>query len=708
MKNISTPVRRLDAADKTAGYTKYIADMDFGDMLYGKFFRSARSRARILSVKKPVLPDGYYIVDKDDIPGENAIHMINADWPVFADDTVRFQGQSIALVVGPDKRTIEKIISEIEVEYEDLPGVFSIDDSLALKGGALHGKDNCYGDYNLVKGDPEKAFSQASQIYENVYETGMQEHIYMETQGVVGLWKDNKVHIHGSLQCPFYVRHAVTPALGTGDDGVRVIQAPTGGAFGGKEHFPDILTTALAVAVTRIRKTIAIFFEREEDIVNSVKRHPSRIKIRTALDKDGNITAMDIDSILEGGAFESCSCIVLQRTVFHGTGVYNIPNTKIRGRAVATNNVPFDAFRGFGAPQAIFALESHMTHLAELAGIDTLEYKRRHFLKKGDITITNGEIHEDVKLNEMITRAKEMSDYDRKIKEYDRGGSRGIGLSLFNHGGAFTGNGEKEIINANVKVRKLKDNRVEIYVSNVEMGQGLQTTFSKIAAQILERPIEDMIYIQPDTDVVPDSGPTVASRSIVIVGTLVGKAAAKLKDQWIDGEEITVWQEYESPKNVIPWDQATMQGDAYPSYSWGVNAVEVEFDKVTCEVKIVGAWNVFDVGVPIDSLVVEGQIEGGLVQSLGWAYLEKMEVKEGRIQQRTMADYVIPTSLDVPVIENDFVLNPYEDGIFGAKGAGEIVHNGGAPAFLEAVQMAAGGRFYSIPLTPEKIMEKLK
>ncbi|MBI9097936.1 MAG: xanthine dehydrogenase family protein, partial [Spirochaetaceae bacterium] len=693
---------------KTAGYTKYIADMDFGDVLYGKFFRSSRSRARIIRVKKPALPDGYYIVDKDDVPGENAIHMINADWPVFADDMVRFQGQSIALVVGPDRKTLEEIVSGFEVEYEDLPGVFSIDDSLALKGGALHGSDNCFGDYNLEKGDPDKAFAEADRIYENSYETGIQEHIYMETQGVVGLWKDGKVNIHGSLQCPFYVRHAVTPVLGTGDEGVRVIQAPTGGAFGGKEHFPDILTTALAVAVTKLKKKIAIFFEREEDIVCSVKRHPSRIRIRTALDKKGNITAIDIDSILDGGAFESCSCIVLQRTVFHATGVYSIPNTRCRGRVVATNHVPFDAFRGFGAPQAIFAIESHMTHLAELAGVDTLEYKKRYFLKKGDVTITNGEIHENVKLNEMIARAKGMSDYDRKVSEYGTGRSRGIGLTLFNHGGAFTGNGEKEIINANVKVRKRKDNRVEFYVSNVEMGQGLHTTFSKIAAHTLEIPIEDIIYIQPDTDIVPDSGPTVASRSIVIVGTLVGKAAAKLKEQWVDGEEITVWQQYESPKNVIPWDQATMQGDAYPSYSWGVNVVEVEFDKVTCEVKIVGAWNVFDVGVPIDSLVVEGQIEGGLVQSLGWAYLEKMEIKEGRIQQRTMADYVIPTSLDVPVIKNDFVLNPYDDGVFGAKGAGEIVHNGGAPAFLEAVQMAAGAQFNSIPLTPETIMEKLK
>lgn len=707
MKNISTPVRRLDAVDKTAGYTKYIADMDFGNLLYGKFLRSTRSRARIISIKKPVLPDGYYIVDKFDIPGENAIHMINADWPVFADDIVRFQGQSIALIVGPDRKIIEEIISKFVIEYEDLPGVYSIEDSLALKGGALHGVDNCYGDFNLLKGDPDRAFSEADRIYENTYESGIQEHIYMEPQGVVGQWKDGKVNIHGSLQCPFYVRHAVTPVLGTGDEGVRVIQTPTGGAFGGKEHYPDILTTAIAVAVTKIKKSIAIFFEREEDIVNTAKRHPSRIKIRTALDKEGNITAMEIDSILEGGAFESCSCIVLQRTVFHGTGVYNVPNTRIRGRAVATNNLPFDAFRGFGAPQAFFALESHMTHLAELCGVDTLEYKERHFLKKGDVTITNGEIHENVKLPEMIARAKEMSDYDRKISQFGGESSRGIGLSLFNHGGAFTGNGEKEIIDAHVKVRKLKDNRVEFYVSNVEMGQGLHTTFSKIAAQILEIPIEDIIYIQPDTDVVPDSGPTVASRSIVIVGTLVGKAAAKLKAQWVDGEEITVWQQYESPVNVLPWDQATMQGDAYPSYSWGVNVVEVEFDRVTCEVKIVGAWNVFDVGVPIDSLVVEGQIEGGLVQSLGWAYLEKMEIKEGRIQQRTMADYVIPTSLDVPLIENDFILNPYEDGIFGAKGAGEIVHNGGAPAFLEAVQMAAGARFLSIPLTPEKIMEKL-
>ncbi len=708
MKSISTPVRRLDAVDKTAGFTKYIADIDFGDFLYGKFLRSTRARARILEVKKPHLPDGYYIIDKYDIPGENAIHMINADWPVFADEFVRFIGDSIALVVGPDRKIISNIISEIKVEYEDIPAVFTIEESLSLKGGALHGKDNCYGDYTTVKGDPEKDFARADQIYENTYETGLQEHVYMETQGVVGLWNDGKVVIHGSLQCPFYVRHSVTPVLGVNENDVRIIQVPTGGAFGGKEHYPDIMTTALAVAVTKLKRTIKIFYEREEDIVNTVKRHPSRIKIRTALDKKGNILAMDIDSIIDGGAYESCSCIVLQRVVFHATGVYDIPHVKVRGRAVVTNHVPSDAFRGFGAPQASFAIESHMNHLAEKIGMNVLDFKSRYFQKKGSVTNTYGEIHEEVKLNEMVARARIMSDYDRKIKEYGKGSTRGIGLSLFNHGGAFTGNGEKEIINANVKLRKLVDNRVEIYVSNVEMGQGLLTTFSKIAAFTLEIPIENIIFVQQDTDVVPDSGPTVASRSILIVGTLVGKASAKLKDFWKDGEEITIWQEYEPPKDVLPWDQEKLQGDAYPAYSWGVNVVEVEFDNITCEVKITGAWNVYDVGVPIDRLVVEGQIEGGLVQGLGWAYLEKMDIKNGRVQQRTMADYVIPTTLDVPVMENDFVLNPYEESAFGAKGAGEIVHNGGAPAFLEALQMAAGVQFNSIPLTPEKIMESLK
>lgn len=705
MKSISTPVRRLDAVEKTAGYTEYIADRDFGELLYGKFLRSGRARARILGIKKPALPDGYHIIDKEDIPGENAIHMLGADWPVFADGIVRFIGQSIALVVGPDRQVLEDLVGSFEVEYEDLEAVFSIDESIALKGGPLHGKDNFYGDYHLLKGDPDRAFAEADRIYENTYETGAQEHIYMEPQGFVGLWEEGKVHLHGSLQCPFYVRHAVTPVLGVKDDGVRITQAPTGGAFGGKEHYPDIISTALAVAVNKLKKNIAIFYERGEDIVNSVKRHPSRITIKTALDRAGNITAMEFDSILDGGAFESCSCIVLQRTIFHASGVYDIPHMKLRGRAVATNHIPFDAFRGFGAPQALFALETHMDHLAEMVGEEPLKFKERHFMKKGSATITNGRIHEEVKLPEIVARAKEMSGYDRKVKEYGRGGKRGIGISLFNHGGAFTGNGEKAIINAHVKVRKRKDDFVEIYVSNVEMGQGLMTTFSKIAATTLDIPLDRIVFIQPDTDVVPDSGPTVASRSVVIVGTLVGKASAKLKKQWAAGEEITVWQEYEEPGFVIPWNQQTFQGDAYPSYSWGANVVEVEFDPVTCEVSIVGAWNVYDVGVPIDSLIVEGQIEGGLVQSLGWAYLEKMEFKQGRVQQRTMADYVIPTTLDVPSIENDFVLNPYEEGAFGAKGAGEIVHNGGAPAFVAAVEMATGKQFHAIPLTPERIME---
>lgn len=704
---ISTPIRRVDAKAKTGGEARYISDIHFEGMLYAKAVRSERARARIRKITVPELPEGYFYVDSRDIPagGKNRIDMIKDDWPVFGDSEVRFIGQTISLLVGPDRRVLNDLRDRVVVEYEDLTPAFTLEEAEALKGGPIHGEDNLYTEYHLRKGDPDAAFSKAARVVEDVVSTGYQEHIYMEPQGVVARpEEDGKLGVFFSGQCPFYVRHAVAGTLGVPEEEIRVQHVITGGAFGGKEHYPDAISTPLAVAVRKVNRPVGHFFDRIEDISFTPKRHPSETRFRTALDGEGNIIGMDIDLKINAGAYESCSLVVLQRAIFSVNSVYDIPNVKIRGRAFATNNVPSDAYRGFGAPQGVFAMEMHMSHLARELGEKELDFKGRYFIKKGGLTVTNGEIHEEVKLPEMMERIDEMSGYRKKLAKYTPGKWRGVGLAFYNHGSGFTGSGEQEIIKGVVRMRKRADGLVDLLVSNVEMGQGLQTTFRKIAAMVLELPVDKVVYNDPNTDLVPDSGPTCASRSIAIVGYLVQEAAKKLKDRWGEGEAVEVSHQYARPEG-LEWDGESLQGDAYPSYGWGINVIEVEVDPLTYEVTTTGIWAVHDVGVAIDERIVEGQVDGGIIQALGYGSLEKLETKDGRFMQRTMADYTIPTTMDFPKIRSALVDNPYEYGPYGAKGAGELVFDGAAAAFADAVQMAVDRNILRIPVTPEYIME---
>jgi CO/xanthine dehydrogenase Mo-binding subunit len=707
MPRLSDPVPRVDAAEKASGSALYLDDIRIEGMLYARIIRSTRPRATILAVRYPEPPDGYAFIDARHIPpgGTNGTLMIRDDWPIFADREVRFRGQTIALVVGPDRGTLASLAGRTEVDYETLVPVFTIEESLARVGGPIHGTDNLFADYHLRKGDPEAAFRAAAQVIEEEFRTGWQEHIYMEPQGCIASWKDGRLTLHASTQCPYYLRKAVAHALGCGKENVRVIAAHTGGGFGGKEHYPDVLATSAAVASRALGRPVKLVLDRQEDIQTTVKRHPSWIRIRTALDAVGGILGMDIDTRLAAGAFETCSSVVLQRSIFTSTGAYDIPNVLVRGRAFATNVVPSDAFRGFGAPQALFAIEMHMDHLARRAGIAPVDFKRRHFLSKGSRTVTNGRIYDEVLLDAMLERILAASDFRARAASTEPG--HGIGISIFNHGCAFTGSGERDLIKGRVGLRGLADGRVRILSAGVDIGQGLSTTFRKIVAEVLGVPFSRVLFDQADTDLVPDSGPTCASRSIMIVGYLLQEAAKKLKVAWSEGTEQEAWQDYSHPPHLA-WDAEKLAGDAYPTYGWGINVVEVAVDPATFETEVRNVWAIYDVGYPVDRLIVEGQAHGGMSQALGYASLEKLELRDGVFLQGTMADYCIPTSLDFPSMSVDLVENPYPFGPFGAKGAGELVFDGGAPAFAAAVQQAIGAEVSGIPLTPERIRERTR
>lgn len=706
IKELKKSVNRVDAFDKITGATKYLTDMDFGDdVLHAYTVRSTKARARIVGRNIPTLPEGYYIVDYNDVVGDNKTHMIIADWVVFAKDEVRFIGETIMLVVGPDKNKVYEIGKSITIDYEDIPPTFTIADSKALVGGAIHGEDNIFAKYTAGYGDVDKAFKEAVKVVENKYYTPHQEHLYMEVSGTVGVWENGKVALYSSTQCPFYVRHSVSPVLGVADEDLKVFAPPIGGGFGGKEHYADVVAATVAVAVQKLKRTVKCILDRHEDMAYSVKRQPSEINIKFALDKDNNITAVDIVSDMDGGAYEACSRIIMQRCTFTATGVYSFPNVRVAGQVYATNKPPSCAFRGFGAPQAIFAIERAMDYLAKEIGIDSLSLKKKYLVKKGDTTITGGMFHDNILLPELIDWAVKESDYKKKHKEYS-GKMKGIGLSAFLHGCAFTGSGERDIIKAKLKMRKKKD-KIYISTSNTEIGQGLHTAFRKIAAYELKLPIEQIEIEEYDTTKICDTGPTVASRSAMIVGYLVQEASKKMKAH-LKEEYAEVEQSYEHPKHLIPWDAQTFRGDAYPSYGLGVNVVEVEIDKTTYEIEIKKVWGVFDTGYTIDKKVVDGQIIGGMAQALGWGFLERLDEKDGKFMQTKMSDYMIPTSLDLPSMKTHTIDEPYKYGPSGAKGIGELTFDGAAAALSSAIDNATNKHFSKIPITPEVLVEQIK
>ena len=706
---IGDRIVRVDAVQKARGEAVYVCDMTLPDMQYAYMVRSTIARGRIKAIHVPELPEGYYFISAKDIPaqGKNELWMIAKDWRCFAEDYVLYVGETIGLVVGPDRSVLKRIKAQIKIDYEEQTPAVTIDDGIHCVGGPMFPEKNSNVMCELFceKGRPmDEVFAEADEVFEETIETPYQEHVHLETNSAIADMEDGKFVFYASAQCPFYIRKSIAGLLDIPYDDIIVRQCTTGGAFGGKEHFPDVLCGALLVAENKIRKPIKMVFDREEDTQFSVKRHPSKCIYKTAV-KDGKITGVYGHIYYNCGAYLSSSYVVLQRGVFHGNGVYTFDNTYLKGEGIGTNMFPSCAFRGFGAPQTLFAIETHLDHLAHHLGVDPLEFKMQYLAKKGDETTTNGHIIEEVKLHEMLEVVTRESDYLRKAKEYEPGCGRGIGIAMYNHGGAFTGNGEQAIIKAHARLVKTGD-RVSIQVGSTEMGQGFKTSLRKICAATLGVSIDQIEYLDPDTSKVVDSGPTAASRSTMVVGRLVERAAQEMKERWSEGD-FTTEVEYEHPDGY-PWDQATFRGDAYLGYGWGVACVEVEVDKLTNEVKTLGVWSSHEIGKAIDELIVHGQINGGILQSLGYGSMEKLEVKGGRFKQKSMSDYVIPTSMDFPKQFYHIQENPYPWGPYGAKGMGELVFNGASAAYVDAVERALNTRFTSIPIPPEAIEEAMK
>lgn len=700
MEKISKFAKKKDHETKITGRALYVDDHVIDGMLYGRLLRSAKARARISAIHLPVLPEGYFVVDRNDITGTNQVHIVQDDTPVYAADRVEYVGDPILMVVGPELTEVERIRNDIVIVYEELAAVLDMQKS-----------DTIFFHYNYEKGNIEQALAEADSVFVETFQTGYQEQAYLETQGMIAYPHDGRMRVRGSMQCPYYVHGAVAKALGYAGKDVQVIQDVTGGGFGGKEAYPSILACQVAVAAKKANKPVKVVFERREDMEFTSKRHPSISTYKVAV-KNGEITGMDIDVTYNSGAYTTLTPVVLQRGLISSSGVYRIDNLRVTGRAVKTNTVPCGAFRGFGAPQTFFAVEMMMGHVARKLGIEALELKERYMVKQGDATSTSGKYHFHVPLPEMVDRMDELTGYRSKRKQYQQQTGRyrkGIGLSMFFHGCGFTGSGERDLIKAVARIRKNTDETVEILTSNTDMGQGLKTTFCKIVADTLGIPYEQVYIDNPDTDLVPDSGPTAASRSLMVVGGLLQKAARRLKDDWRPGEEQLIEERFVEPDFIIPFSLDKFKGDAYPTYSWAVNVIEVEVDTLTAAAKVVGAWGIFDVGVPIDMNIIQGQMQGGFLQGIGYASMEQMDYNEkGMIRNNSFSDYIIPTAVDIPNLVTEIMNNPYTDGPYGAKGAGELPTVGAAPAYVEAMENALGANFTKIPITAEDAMRVLQ
>jgi CO/xanthine dehydrogenase Mo-binding subunit len=728
---VGSSVPRKEGVEKLLGKALYVDDMEREGMWYGATVRSTVPRGFIRSIgfDRSIDWSEFAVATAADIPGQNHIQLINADQPCLADEIVNHCDEAILLLAHPDKVKVRQAVSAVKIEYELLPPVFTIEESEQQKA-VVWGPDNLFKSFLLEKGDVDSAWAAAAYIVEGEYRTGAQEHLYIENNGVIAEYSTRDgVTVWGSLQCPFYVHKTLLAVFDLPPDKVRVIQTETGGAFGGKEDYPSTIASHAALLAMKSGHPVKMVYDRIEDLAATTKRHPSRVRHRTALDKNGKLLAMDIDLATNGGAYSTLSSTVLSRATLHSPGPYVCPNVRVTSRTWATNLVPYGAFRGFGAPQAIFAVERHMDEIASAIGIDPVELRRRNFLHDGDTTATEQVMREPVILDKLLDRALEQSDYHAKRSRFARENfanpiKRGMGIAVFYHGSGFTGSGER-YLNSLAGVDATPDGKVRVLVSSTEFGQGTNTVLTQIAAESIGIDYADVVMAPADTNIVPNSGPTVASRTAMVVGKLIERASLQLVNMLrehvglgtscsreeffaaceryrVVHREVISLCRYEAPPEIY-WDDQKYRGEAYPAYAWSVHVAQVAVDTVTFSAEVEEYWSVQEAGRVINPVLAGGQIEGGIAQGIGYALYEKVILQNGHMVNNQMTNYIMPTAEDVPPIHVHFEEIPFQHGGFGAKGIGELPHDGPAPAILNAIKDAIGKSFNSIPLLPEDL-----
>ena len=695
-RHIGRNVVRKDAAAKTGGTARYVDDLTWPGLLHGRTIRSAIPCGEITGIRFGFDRSGFTVVDAGDIPGRNVVSLITDDQPCLASRLVRHTAEPILLVAHEDP---ERLIGAcVEIDYR--PGQPVVDAEKST---------HIFKHVQIEKGSLRDGFARADLVVEGEYRTGHQEHLYIEPNGMIAVPGDGGVTLYGSLQCPYYVHKALCTLLYLPAGKVRVVQAETGGGFGGKEDYPSILAGHAALLALKSGRPVKMVYDRVEDMIATTKRHPSIVRHRTGVMRDGRLVAMDISVLMDGGAYCTLSPVVLSRGCLHATGPYRCEHVRVDGRVVMTNTPPNGAFRGFGAPQTLFAAEVHMERIAEALGMDPVRLREKNAFKPGDVTATGQTLGPDTAAIDVLRATVARSGFHKKRRAF-RGTNRGIGLSLFLHGAGFTGSGEVYL--ASKAALELTTAGVRVLVATTEIGQGQRTVHAQIVADALGIPIDRVEIEAADTLFVPDSGPTVASRTTMVVGGLLKRCAEEMRERlgsFSPGEflrkhgPLVITKQYEPPPGLV-WDDQAYRGSAYGSFGWGCAVVEVEFDPVTFEVRPTLVTTAQEVGKAIYPLGVRGQIEGGTVQGLGYALLENVVMRDGAMANAQLTNYIIPTTRDTPPIDVIILEKPYAHGPYGAKGVGEMPFDGVAPAVVNAIR-SLGIDMRQVPATPERISE---
>jgi len=746
---------RVDAAEKIRGETRYIADERIPGLWFAGTVRSPLPHAKITGI---TYDDRFNwnrvaVVTASDVPW-NCVAMLEKDMPFLADSVVRYVGEPVALIAAPDKALLAEAMASLKITYETLPAIFDMRES-GNSSVRIFGLDNIFKEILIEKGDLSLAESQSDRTLTIDVETGFQEQLYLEPQGIVAIPEQHRIVIRGSMQCPYYVKNAVSQMF-EGKRHITVIQSPTGGAFGGKEDYPSLIAGHAALLAVKCGHPVAMIHSREEDVRVTPKRHPSFFRTKVHVRKDGTLLGLDLMLLLDGGAYCTLSQVVLARAALTATGCYYVPHVRIHAKAVATNTVPSGAFRGFGGPQAVFAMEMVMEKIARELNLSPELVRRINLIEPMQTTATGQVLTYSVSAKKTFEETLAMSQFERKRAAYQRSNApilaalkqgqifdssrklKGIGVSASLHGAGFTGTGENKI-QGKIRLALNRQGQPVIYSSQTEMGQGKDTAFQNIIAEALCIDRDDVRLADVNTDEVPDSGPTVASRSTMVVGSLLVDAAAELlrllkarlardergefdyRQGYFYGQGkvipflevakmsagLSVEKQYHHPE-IIRFDDVAWKGDAYPVYSWAAAVAEIEVDPLTFELAVTHYYTTHDIGRAINHEQSIAQIEGGSLQGIGYALFEDVKMKEGKFGVTGFSDYIIPTFTEMPQFHVKILENPYPFGPFGAKGLGELPVVGVAPAIVSALWMIFGFEFYTIPVLPEELLSRVK
>ena len=750
---IGESIVRVDSLEKVLGSPVYTADLIPKGTVYAKLFHSSVPHGTIKGMElggAKAHPGVLGVLTWKDIPGANLSSAVLPDRQLFADSIVRSTADILGTVVADTAPAAADASTNVRVEYAPLPATFDPIESLKPDAVKIHPEGNIAKQMKIRKGNVEEGFAKSDLILERTYRTQFQDATPLEPEVGFAIPEDGGVKVIGSMQSPHHTQAAVAKVLGLPPEKVRVVQAVTGGAFGPKsDETPfDVCSTA-ALAAVKFRRPVFCGMDREDSMVMHTKRHPFVITHKTGVASDGMLVADESRIVGDTGAYASLGVFVIVRATFHTVGAYEVPNVKADSYLVYTNNTYAGSLRGFGGPQAIFAIESQMEELARRLRMDPLEFRVRNMLVPGKKNATSALMDSSCGLPQCVEKVVASSRYREKAARYaNQSGSvrRGLGLALLMHGNSLGPEGNDY---GAVHIEILSDGTVSVGSGLTEYGTGAISGIMQVASSVLGVPLSRFKLERPDTSRHRESGPTVASRVVVIGGNASRLAAVKLKEKLLpvaaemlktevknvavaDGVAFdrstrsgTVpWDDLvaEAHRRGIglqevgffmappaPWEQEVGQGTPYLQYTWGALVAEVEVDTETGYYKVVGVHTAYDVGKAVNPGGVLGQIYGGTVQGLGYAMMEELVHKNGAVVNPNLGDYYIPTSLDIPEEFKAFIVEvPGPLGPFGAKIIAEppIVLPG--PAVRNAILNATGVSVDDLPVTSEKVLMGLK